>query len=520
MSWQPTGGLRQEYEKLSTDRSPYLTRARDCAKLTLPTLLPPQGNTSAQKLRRGYSNFGARAVNSLSSKLLLALFPARQSFFRYELEEALIQQLGGDEMKTQIEEALSTYEKIVQIEIETSPTRTPAGEALKHLLVAGNILVYMLPEGGLKLYPLHSYVCQRDGEGNVLKTIAEDRLSPDTLPDSVRAQVIERIKARRSPEKTVTVYTRVQRSADKWSVLQEVEGFTIPESRGTYPLDSSPWLALRWTPVTNESYGRGMVEDYLGYLQSLEALTAALVKGSAIASKVVFLRNPNGLTTAKALTTAESGDVINGKPDDVHALQAEKSQDLRTTREMIADLKEELAYAFAMNQAIQRKAERVTAEEIRYMAQDLDSLLGGIYSSLSLEFQLPFLNRITLQMQKKGTLPQLPKQGIRPVVVTGLDALGRGAELDNLKAFVKDVVDLGGPEALSTYINFDDLLKRLSTSRSIRTKGLVKTPEQVAQEMQRKQMQAMVAHLGPNAVTQAGQLMKMGMAPTDQQPTP
>jgi hypothetical protein len=513
---QLPSSLKGEYERLSSDRSPYLMRGRDASKYTIPTLLPPEGRNSGSKLRSGYSNYGARCVNSLSSRLLLALLPARQAFFRFAIEDRLLEQLGGKDLRADVEKALANYESSVQSEIESTPTRTPAGEAVKHLLVVGNVLTYMLPAGGLKVYPLHAYVCLRDDSGNVLRIVTEDRVSPLTLPESIRgavkARLIERTGNRGTPEKTVCVYTGVFRNGNHWKVWQEVEGIKVPESEGTYPLDASPWMPLRWTPVDGESYGRGMVEDYLGYFISLESLTAALVKGTAVAAKVVYLRNPNGTTKAAALTRSETGDVIDGKPDDVHALQSEKAHDFRTCREMINDLKEELAYAFALNQAIQRNAERVTAEEIRYMAQELDSLLGGIYSTLSLEFQLPFLRRLMLQMEKAGKLPALPKKSLRPVIVTGLDALGRGAELDNLRAYVKDIVDLGGPEALDSYLYFDDLMKRLATARGIKTEGLNKPRDVVEQEQEQKRVQGMVAHLGPNAINQMGQLAKQGMA--------
>lgn len=509
--------LRQEYERLSSDRSPFLQRARDCAKYTVPTLIPPQGSGGGRKLRSGYSNFGARCVNSLSSKLLLAVLPARQSFFRFSVTDELLKQMGGPRLRAEVEKALGSMEQVVQTEIEATPTRTPTGEAIKHLLVGGNVLCFLMKKGGIKVYPLHSYVCQRDGEGTVISTVAVDKVSPATLPPEIRAAVKARMVERNSPDKTVEVYTGVFRTDTNWRVYQEVEGIRIPSSVGTYPLDASPWMPLRWTPVDGESYGRSLVEDYLGYFISLEALTAALVKGTAVAAKVVYLRNPNGVTKAASITKAETGDVVDGKVDDIHALQSEKAQDFNTTRQMIADLKEELSYAFALSQAIQRNAERVTAEEIRFMAQELDSLLGGIYSTLSLEFQLPYLRRLMLQLEKAGKLPALPKKAIRPVIVTGLDALGRGAELDNLRAFVKDVVDLGGPQALETYLDFADLLKRLSTARGIQTDGLVKDSNQVAQEQQAKQMQAMVQQLGPNAITQAGQLAKAGMpAPATQ----
>jgi hypothetical protein len=502
--------LKGEYDRLSSERSPYLERARDASRLTLPTLIPPAGKYAGSRLRRTYSNFGARCVNSLSSKLLLSMLPARQSFFRYLVEEHLIEQMGK-QLRSQVEQGLASMEQKVKDDIETSATRTPVGEAVKHLIVAGNVLAYLLPEGGVKVYPLHAYVCLRDGEGNVLSIVAEDSVSPLTLPDSIRASVMAKMAESGSPDKSVRIYTGVFRRTNQWVVWQEVEGIRVPDSEGQYPLDASPWLPLRWTPVDGESYGRGMVEDYLGYFTSLEALTAALVKGTAVAAKVVYLRKPNGKTKAAALTKSETGDVIDGDPEDVHALQSEKAHDFRTCREMIDDLKEELAYAFALNQAIQRNAERVTAEEIRYMAQELDTLLGGIFSTISLDFQLPFLRYTTVRLQKAGKLPHLPKKALRPVIVTGLDALGRGAELDNLRALVKDVVDLGGPEALQTYLHFDDLLSRLTTARGVKPEGLIKTKEEVAADQQQQRLGSLIEQLGPNAINQMGALAKQGM---------
>ena len=60
---QMPSSLKGEYERLASERSPYLQRARDASKYTLPTLLPPEGKQGGGKLRHGYSNFGARCVN-------------------------------------------------------------------------------------------------------------------------------------------------------------------------------------------------------------------------------------------------------------------------------------------------------------------------------------------------------------------------------------------------------------------------------------------------------------------------
>lgn len=534
--------IKSEYNRLSSDRSPYLTRARECSKFTLPWLVPASGATGATRLRVTYSSFGARCVNSLSNKLLLALFPPRQAFFRLGVSRELKEQMGGDKKKADIDKALATVEEMVLEEINSTPTRTPAGEALKHLLVAGNALVYVQPEGGIKVFSLPQYVVRRDQAGNPLTIIVEEKVALVALPQDIREEVEAKLKARRqsgeSVEDSLFIYTAITRDAvnlfksasaegapapsmnpEGWVVRQEVEGIHIKSTDGTYPVDACPWLPLRWIPDSTGHYGRALVEDYLGHLVSLESLSASLVKGTAVAAKVVFLRNPNGTTKASKLTQAETGAVIDGKEGDVIPLQVGKQVDLATARQMVQDLKEELAFSFALNQAVQRNAERVTAEEIRFMAQELDSTLGGNYSTLSMDFQLPFLRRLMLQMEKAGKLPSLPQGALRPVIVTGLDALGRGADLDNLRALVKDVVDLGGPEALQTYLNFDDLLKRLTTARGITVDGLIKSPEEVAAANQAKQQQQMVEQLGPNAVNAMGGIAKQAMTAQAQPPT-
>jgi hypothetical protein len=511
--------LKSEYDRLSSARSPYLQRARDCSKYTLPWLLPPQGASGHTRLRVTYSSFGARCVNSLASKLLLALFPPRQAFFRLTISKPLEDQLGGKEMQAEIQKALAGIEAQVTEEINSTPTRTPSGEAIKHLLVGGNVLVHLLPDdGGLKVFPLHSFVCKRDKSGNPLAMYVEERVSPMALPAELRKVIEAKVKAKsRSAEDSLALYTGIVLEDGKWEVSQEIEGIELMESRGTYPLDACPWFPLRWIPDSTGDYGRGLVEDYLGHLISLESLTASLVKGTAVAAKVIFLRNPNAVTKATKVTQAETGAVVDGKPDDIVALQVGKQADFATARQLVQDLKEELAYAFVMNQAVQRNAERVTAEEIRFMAQELDTTLGGNYSTLSMDFQLPYLRRLMLQMQRAGKLPALPQKALRPVIVTGLDALGRGADLDNLRALVKDVVDLGGPQALDTYVNFDNLLTRLATARGVQSEGLVKSKEEVEAAQQQAQMAQMVEKLGPNAINQVGGMMKQGMP---QQPPP
>ena len=107
-----------------------------------------------------------------------------------------------------------------------------------------------------------------------------------------------------------------------------------------------------------------------------------MVESAAASSKVVFMVRPNSSTKKIELSRASNGDIITGSRDDVSTLQVEKQYDLRVVSEAIQRFEERMSYAFLLNSAVQRDADRVTAEEIRYMANELETALGGVYSLL------------------------------------------------------------------------------------------------------------------------------------------
>jgi hypothetical protein len=292
-------------------------------------------------------------------------------------------------------------------------------------------------------------------------------------------------------------------------VYQEIKGKVVPGSEGTYPKDKTPWIPVRFTKVDGENYGRSYVEEYLGDIKSLEGLSQAIVEGSAAAAKVLMLVNPNGTTSLQTIAQAPNGEVVEGNAADVTVLQLQKFNDFRVALETMNRIDERLAYAFLLNSAIQRNGDRVTAEEIRYMANELESALGGIYSILSQELQLPIVNRIMFAMERKKKLPVLPKGTVKPVIVTGMEALGRGNDMNKLMQFFQGSAQIA---QLPMEIDKADALMRFGTALGIDMKGLVKSPEQLQAEQQQAQQMAMMQQGINPAITQAGQLMKQGMA--------
>jgi hypothetical protein len=122
------------------------------------------------------------------------------------------------------------------------------------------------------------------------------------------------------------------------------------------------------------------------------------------------------------------------------------------------------------------------------MAQELESALGGVYSVLSQEFQQPLVNVLLQKLVKAKKMPKFPKESVKPQIVTGIEALGRGQDLNKLAQFLEYLAPLG-PEAIMNNLNLDDYIDRLGASLGIDTGGLIKSPEQKAQEAQQAQDQ-------------------------------
>ena len=490
------------YEDMARDRDVYLQRARDAASLTIPMLMPPQGHSSSTVYDQPYSSVAARGVNNLASKLLMTLLPPNAPFFRLTIDDFDLQELAGDDARGQAEEALARIERSAAQLIEAKAVRVPAHEAIKQLIVAGNVLTYMPKDGGMKIYRLDRYVCKRDTMGNLLKVIVKEEVSFEALPDTVRAVLQDDPEFTNiKPETEVDLFTCIRREGKKMVVHQEVKGVMIPKSQGSYPIARSPWMALRFISIDGENYGRGFVEEYIGDIKSLETLTTAIVEGSAAAAKVLFLVRPNGTTRTSVLSNSPNGAVVTGDANDVSTLQLDKFNDFRVAQETIVQITERLSAAFLLNSSIQRNADRVTAEEIRYMAQELETALGGIYSTLSQEFQLPLVNILLYLMQKEGKMPKFPDDAIKPQIVTGLEALGRGQDLSKLSSLLEYLGPLG-PEVIQKYLNVGDYIDRLGASLGIDTQGLIKSDEELAQEAQAAQEQQ-------EAATQQQQMAEM-----------
>ena len=496
---------RERYNKLTSERSQFLDTAVECSKLTLPYLIQDDLNLKInhRNLITPWQSVGAKAVVTLAAKLMLALLPPQTTFFKLQVRDDKLGDELPKEVRSELDLSFSKIERMIMDYIAASSDRVVVHQALKHLIVGGNALIFM-GKDGLKHFPLNRYVVNRDGNGNVLEIVTKELISRKVLgvelPDPEPNNVAGGNSSSDGEDVEVYTYVKLDSKSGRWIWHQEADDKILANSRSTAPKNASPWLVLRFNTVDGEDYGRGRVEEFLGDLRSLEGLSQALVEGSAAAAKVVFLVSPSSTTKPQTIAQAGNGAIVQGRPDDVAVIQVGKTADFATAAQMAQQLEKRIAEAFM--QLNIRQSERTTAEEVRLTQMELEQQLGGIFSLLTIEFLIPYLNRTLLILQRSKEIPSIPKDLVRPQIVAGVNALGRGQDRESLTQFVGTIAQTLGPEALLKYINPSEAIKRLAAAQGIDVLNLVKTEQEMAQEMQAQQQAAQQQAL----VDQAGQL--------------
>lgn len=344
------------WDKLESTKNPVVTRAEDCAKLTIPSVFPKEDFSDSSVEDDVYQSLGARAVLNLSAKFMQTLFPTTSTFFKLmptkDFEEQI---MTGDNKKAldELNTKLVKLETAITNEMERQAIRKQIHEALKLLIVTGNVCLWK-GTGDLTVLSLRNYVIKRDSKGNILDLIVREKMSPKALPETITLKDTE-------SEEELYVYTRMVADGEgNYQIYQEVDNEIVAGSEyAIKTTDTAPFLVLRWTATAGSSYGRGLVEHYLGDLRNYEALNMAIVDIASVMARTVFLVNPNTQygTDVDKLNEAVTGDYVAGHADDITVSQTNKQSDLQVLLNYMQILETRLSQAFLL--FTQRNAERV-----------------------------------------------------------------------------------------------------------------------------------------------------------------
>jgi hypothetical protein len=492
----PKGSLQHRWDQLDGKKTSLKTRSEQYARWTLPFLFPEQTGT-ADTSERQLSNdsIGARSVNHLSNKVVTTLFRPQGPFFRLTLGQeqqkkiaALTQgsdQAAVAELTSKIDKELNATEREAMEYLDMVAYRPQATVAAQLLIATGNALVYH-PEGKpVQVYNLRDYCVVRDLSGVVIEIMTRECKAFETFHPDV--QMLLRTKKSTDYEDStdVIVYTQIKLHDDGKFYAKQEAGFVELDTKGaSWPRDVLPWIPLTWTLVRGEDYGRGLVEDYAGAFHAIEVLTQSLINLAAIMGDIKFLVNPASLIDVVALNHSEAGSYHSGKEGDVTAVKMDKFNDANFIVTMIERYEKQIAQAFLLNSTLTRNAERVTAEEIRLQANELEMSVGGIYSRLALQWQKPTAY-ITLDHIKFSGV----HQGIKPQIITGMDSLSRQGELENVVQWLNSLGLLNNvPEDVRGVIDPLKFAAYMATNLQVEHNKFLYTQEQLQARSQQQQV--------------------------------
>lgn len=491
----------ERFSELQMQSQPYIDRAQRLARYALPFEFPPDGLITyphvhaTDDIESPAQSLIARGIQHLSAKVLETLFPTSLPFFRLAVPEAARSVLAEQQQLTAVEDQLSNIERSIMRALNAMNYRPAAQAAIIQLLMTGNALFY-IAEDGVKVYKLFDYVVRRDGMGHVQEIITRDMVSYVDLPDNAKKAINKQGQSySKDDDEEIPVYTWIMWDGDGYTVRQEAMNVRVGRKEH-YAEDELPWIVLRYARNDGEDYGRGHLERYEGDIATYDSLMRSFKSFGELASMVLYLVNPDGVTEITDLVGKRTGDFALGRMEDVNCLQVNKLSDMQVVLQGLENLEQRLGAVFMLDSTIQQDKDRQTATEIRTMVLALNRSLGSVYSLQTSEWQIPLCKVILAKLIEQDAIPDI-REMVEPTVTAGLAALSREEDLEKLNVLLQYLSALPGA---SNYIKPRAMITMIGASLGIDAKELLKTDNEVAQEQQQAMMQQMMQQAaGPAA---------------------
>ena len=181
---------------------------------------------------------------------------------------------------------------------------------------------------------------------------------------------------------------------------------------------------------------------------------------------------------------------MSARPEDVFVVSPAQTvqPQLNAIMEAVNTMRTEVSKHFLNQSGAVRRAERVTATEVRMQGQELETVLGGAFSSIARELFVPIINRTVYLMLDEGLIDpaikdQFDSNGlINTEIITGLQALSRDNDLTKLMQ-MGDMVRNLPPEAASMF-RWDEYGRALITALGYDPNNWVKSEDEVRTQQQ------------------------------------
>jgi len=470
------------WSQMEADKQHIMDRTERLAALTIPKICRPEHLDKDVEMSHDYQSIGAQAVNHVTNKLMLAMFAPSRPFFRLGLSgETKAKALAAGVKLEELAPAFSQAERDAVAELDSRAQRPKLYQSCRHLVVAGNVLV-VLEEDHIRVMGLRYWCVKRDYRGRVQRLIIREKLCFEELDPKVQ----QALPLRYQPESTVSHYKLIQRNPNgDYRMEQWVDDTRLPSVfDGRWPEAKCPYRVLAWDLGDEDDYGTGLVEDYMGDLEAVSVMAESVVDGGVLGCEIRYLVNPAGVTSADDFNKSENGDAVSGRPEDIDAITPGNAEAVKVAMTVAEGYEQRIARGFLLGSALTRNAERVTAEEIRQTALELEQSFGGVYSALAAQMQAP----IAYWCMGSSGVKIAGLKDITVTVLTGLDALSRTADIDNLKLALTDLsLATQLPEPLQVRINWQSLESAVLAGRGVTTGSILITEEQYQKQQQAQQ---------------------------------
>jgi hypothetical protein len=473
-----------------------IARAERCAQLTLPGLFYDEGTSIPDDadVPPEWQSYGAQLVNHLATRLMLALFAPSRPFARFDPKSgfsAAAAEAGVPE--EQLRSILGMAEKEMTKEVDRRAMRPKLFELIKHLLVVGPTMMVLDRENKqLRVLTLRYFRLKRDIYGRVHTAVVKECIEADELPPELQAQLPATKKTGE-----VDYYVLIQRNyakEDQYTVKHYVEDVHVSEWDKSYSERKCPYQAVTWTLPDNANYGNSLVAEYAGDFTAFAQLCAAQTQAGILASEYRWLKDPSATMDAKEFEDSANGETVSGEKGSLAIVNvaAEMANAIQAQELARKPLEQRLGRAFVMTSTVVRDSERTTAAEVRALAVELDTGLGGGYSRIAVDVQEPMsyflMDLIDVNFRPKD---------IELTIVTGLDALSRSGDLSNLKEWLASLAGAAQiPDPAQQRLKWAVVANDLATPLGIQADKYLMSDEEVKQQLDEAAQREAVARGG------------------------
>jgi hypothetical protein len=480
-------------------RSNMMLRFERYAAMTIPKVLHPESyDQSNDPDTQDYQSLGAQGTTHLSNKLMLAMFAPSRPFLKLQASEKFLKEAAAKAniTETQVNAVLVQGERRAIKKLDSLAQRPKLFQVMRSLIVVGNCLL-VLEKKSMRVMSIRNYVVKRNVKGEVIELCIREKVLFNELDPAVQTQLAMRYTG----DSEVYFYKWLKRQENgQMAMTQWVEDMQLPEKfNGRWAIDKCPYQVLTWDLSDDADYGTGLVEEYARDFEAVSVLSEAIVNGGVLSAEFRWMVNPNGITSVEDVANSNNGDALPGLEQDVKPVMGGNPKALEVLAQSLDRWERRISRGFLMGSAIIRDAERVTQEEVRMTANELETAYGGVYSTLAASLQKPvgvwLLDASDFSLQ--GTQ-------IEVTIVTGLDALSRNGDLENFRLAISDLVQISQlPETLQARMKFDEIKAFVGQGRNVDLDKFLMTDAEYAKVQEQQQASRMVEAVGTEAGTAA-----------------